>query len=147
MLCGLDYKTGTSWIAINIKTGDLAFLTNYRCDGDAIKTVKFSSRGRLVLDYAMANDDAIPIKNYSSTDDFVKRAFDGKKKYRGFNLVFGNVMTGNFRYIQNQNADPRGPCVLNMDQAVDISKDVCHGMSNGDFNKWQKVHTGRQQMR
>ena len=30
ILCGTDKMTGTTWLALNVKTGALAFLTNYR---------------------------------------------------------------------------------------------------------------------
>lgn len=137
--------TQTTWLAINKRTGDVAFLTNYRCIGNSNQTEKFSSRGNLIFEYVKAGDPSISDKLYQSIDEFEQNIFEGKK-YKGFNLVFGNVFTGTLKYLQNKNKDPMAANQLSVKQAVVIPQNEVQGLSNGDLNKWHKVHVGRVKM-
>ena len=142
ILCGIDVDTQTTWLAINKSTGDVAFLTNYRCIGNSNKTEKFSSRGNLIFEYVKAGDTSITDKLYHSIDEFEQNIFKGKK-YKGFNLVIGNVLNGTLKYLQNKNLDPLADNQLSIEQAEVIKQDEIQGLSNGDLNKWHKVHYGR----
>ena len=67
IICGLDVKTGTSWLALNKSTGDFAALTNYRTIKEDL-TCDYSSRGNLILEYVKIRDKAIKNKKYQSLE-------------------------------------------------------------------------------
>ena len=56
---------------------------------------------------------------------------------RGFNIVYGNVCTGEFFYFQNKNNGtvPQPP--------VKLLKDRIYGLSNGGLDDWDKVARGK----
>jgi uncharacterized protein with NRDE domain len=60
IICGIDVSTGTTWLAFNRLTGDIAFLTNYRTkNNDSQDSKLFETRGTLILEYVKANDSTI----------------------------------------------------------------------------------------
>ena len=56
---------------------------------------------------------------------------------RGFNIVYGNVWTGDFFYYQNKNDGqiPQPP--------VKLLKNKVYGLSNGTLDEWDKVERGK----
>lgn len=97
IICGIDKLTGTTWLAFNKLTGDLAFLTNYRTKTNNLNK-KYVTRGNLILEYVKINDSSISKsdKLYQSIEEYEQKSFG--LLYRGFNLVYGNVLSGEFKY-------------------------------------------------
>ena len=58
ILCGIDVQTGTSWLAINISTGDFAMLTNNRIV-KADEKQAYTSRGNLIMEFVKIRDETI----------------------------------------------------------------------------------------
>lgn len=67
IICGLDKKTGTSWLALNRSTGDFAVLTNFRTVR-ANRPGDYASRGILILEYVKIRDETIKNKKFTSLE-------------------------------------------------------------------------------
>ena len=104
IICGLDILTGTTWLAINIKTGHFAMLTNYRTPNNKVEK-KYESRGNLILEYVKISDASIPAdkKQYQTIDEYIAKAFASDKHYKAFNIVYGNSLEGAFSYWHSPN--------------------------------------------
>ena len=91
-------------MALDNLTGDLALLTNYRTKANDLKK-KYTTRGNLILEYVKIRDSTISDadKLYKTVQEYEKKSFGNL--YRGFNLVYGNVLTGDFKYYQFKNND------------------------------------------
>ena len=66
--------TGTTWLAFNRKTADIAFLTNYRTvSNDSQESKLFETRGTLILEYVKSNDPTIHsnLKKFQSSDEYI----------------------------------------------------------------------------
>ena len=89
-------------MAVNKDTGDLAMLTNYRKLSN-YESKKYVTRGNLILEFAKIRDKSIKDsdKLYKSVDEYEEKSFG--LLYRGFNLVYGNIITGQFKYYQFKN--------------------------------------------
>tara|TARA_B110000285_G_scaffold158523_1_gene176872 strand:- start:1410 stop:1682 length:273 start_codon:yes stop_codon:yes gene_type:complete len=87
---------------VNKDTGDLAMLTNYRTLSN-YESKKYVTRGNLILEFAKIRDKSIKDsdKLYKSVDEYEEKSFG--LLYRGFNLVYGNIITGQFKYYQFKN--------------------------------------------
>lgn len=96
IICGIDVQTNSTWLAYNKLTGDVCFLTNFRNPNNYIQNKKYSSRGFLVIDFVKINDPTIDKKPYDSIESYEKNLLSIET--RGFNIVYGNVNTLNFRY-------------------------------------------------
>jgi uncharacterized protein with NRDE domain len=93
----------------------------------------FSSRGILILEYVKIRDETITAKKYKSLDQYEHEVF--AHKFKGFNLIYGNIITGDFKYRQND--------MFTLTEPVFIQRDVIHGMSNAGINRWDKVDRGK----
>jgi len=102
ILCGFDLQANVTWFAINTFTGDFACVTNHRTLSNWVDK-KYESRGKLVLGYVKLNDPSIKEKEFRDLSEF-HEALD-TKTYKGFNLVFGNVFSGEFFYKHHHNDD------------------------------------------
>jgi len=83
---------------LNKVTGDLAFLTNYRSlrDEEPNSEIVYETRGILILEYVKIRDESLSDKLYQSIEEYERKVF--AKTMRGFNLVYGNILTATFKY-------------------------------------------------
>lgn len=112
-------------------------LTNFRTKAN-YKAKNYVSRGNLILEYVKIRDKSISDsdKLYKSVEDYEEKSFG--RLYRGFNLVYGNALTGDLKYYQFKNSgkeESKSPRLLN--------KDRIYGMSNGGIDLWDKVDRGK----
>ena len=99
VLCGIDLQTGSTWFAVNCATGDFCFLTNFRTPANYNQRGKrYGSRGHLVLEYVKIHDLTITDKKYASVEEYEQALIDTDT--RGFNIVYGNALSGLIRYYQ-----------------------------------------------
>ena len=140
ILCGLDVLTGTTWLAINTQTLDYAMLTNFRTPDNWVNK-PYQSRGHLILEFVKINDDSIPAedKQYQSVAQYETEAFAANKHYKAFNIVWGNVNDGCFKYWHSPNKQQ--PTGENLVQ--ELTANTIYGMSNGGIDKWHKVKVGK----
>ena len=78
ILCGLDKRTGTTWMALNKSQGDFAVLTNYRSiHSRRVEGVDYESRGNLILEYVKIRDESIDKsrKMFKSIEEYEEKAF------------------------------------------------------------------------
>lgn len=132
IICGLDKQTGTTWLALNKISGDFAVLTNFRTIKNH-KPAKYQTRGILILEYVKIRDETIKDKMFQSIEQYEKEVFN--HIYRGFNLIYGNILTGDLKYRKND--------MDSVSEPMEVPKDLLHGMSNGGLNIWDKVHRGK----
>jgi len=93
ILCGVDVLTGTTWFALNKETGNFTCLTNFRTKFNYTRTdLPFKSRGILVMEYAKIDDPDIPSADKMTIEQWTASLKDGA--YKGFNLLYGNVKSG-----------------------------------------------------
>jgi len=69
ILCGVDGPTGTTWLALNKRTGDIAFVTNYLTARNKASK-DYDSRGILVLEYVKIKDPTIDDKMFNSFEEY-----------------------------------------------------------------------------
>lgn len=108
VVCGLDKDTCTTWFAFNKKTGNFACLTNFRTQMNKVKK-DYDSRGRLVLEYVMIDDEDIFEGDRQTMEGFLEKL--RCDTYKGFNLLFGNIFNrerrlsdhGALKVYQDQN--------------------------------------------
>ena len=137
IICGVDAPTQSSWLAYNKMTGDICFLTNYRTPANQ-QPKEYTSRGHLVLEYVKIFDPTIDkeSKAFVNLEDYEKMLFTIVT--RGFNIVYGNVFTREFKYYQFKNSENR-----EMLQSIVIEPGHVYGFSNGGFDEWDKVSRGK----
>jgi uncharacterized protein with NRDE domain len=66
VICGIDVKTDTTWLAINTKTHRVAFLTNFRTKENELER-EWMSRGSLVKQWVDLPEDPSSEKDYISS--------------------------------------------------------------------------------
>ena len=54
------------------------------------------------MDWVRIGDDTVKDKSLQTVEEYEEH-LKTKVKTRGFNLVYGNVLTGQFKYFQYQN--------------------------------------------
>jgi uncharacterized protein with NRDE domain len=117
----------------------VCFLTNFRNPAnDNQPGKKYSSRGFLVIDFVKVNDPDIKDKNFHSLEDYEKNLMSIET--RGYNIIYGNVHTGLFKYYQYHN-NPDG--VRHMIKPLILERGYVYGMSNGSLDEWDKVERGK----
>ena len=94
IICGIDLKTSSiedniynTWLALNIKTGRIAFLTNFRSPKNNVKQ-GWKLRGALVKNWVEVET---PQQELEFTQDLLQNLHSESKDglYKGFNLFFG----------------------------------------------------------
>jgi uncharacterized protein with NRDE domain len=119
---GRDLEAGGTWLAINAR-GRWAALTNFR---DPQLPTGQNSRGELVVQCLTTN---LPLKDWFL--DMTNRA----ECYSGFNLVAGELNTGEIRYFSNT------------ENQIRYLPGGCYAISNGHFNDdWPKNRSLRAQL-
>lgn len=132
--------TKSTWLAYNKHTGDVCFLTNFRTPDNQLQTNKtYSSRGFLVAEYVKIRDLSIDEKKkqFSTVEEY-----EGNLKTiitRGFNIVYGNAFSREFKYFQFKNSANR-----DMLEPLHLDQDKVYGMSNGGLDEWDKVCRGKE---
>jgi uncharacterized protein with NRDE domain len=112
LLAGRDLSAGGTWFGLT-RSGRLALLTNVREPGRQRSDAP--SRGRLVVDWLAAGDDA---------EDFARSLADG---YNGFNLVTADLGRNAWHWISN-----RVPAPVPLPEGI-------HAVSNAAMNApWPK---------
>eukprot|EP01016_Furgasonia_blochmanni_P017474 TRINITY_DN20249_c0_g2_i2.p1 TRINITY_DN20249_c0_g2~~TRINITY_DN20249_c0_g2_i2.p1 ORF type:complete len:368 (+),score=56.69 TRINITY_DN20249_c0_g2_i2:61-1104(+) len=104
---GRDLKFRGSWLALNIKTGNIAFLTNLRGRTNKLNTDPRFSRGALIHDYVKSDFYGgfigTPEEKEKDfvwrTTEYLKGILKNKAEYNGFNLLAGNLIHGRLFYI------------------------------------------------
>ena len=97
---------------------------------------EYKSRGFLITEYVKIRDSDIEVKKFEKEETYVDELVN--MSTRGFNLVFGNVFSGVFKYFRFENS-----CVKTMDKPIVLTKGIAYGMSNGALDAWDKVIRGR----
>lgn len=113
ILAGRDLQAKGTWLGVNIKTGNIAFLTNIPpwLMKSAPKTKNSQSRGNLVSDFLQTDF----FEKYLSNDEkdnegkgvkyamekYLNNILKIKEEYGGFHLFSGNLKTLDFMYINN----------------------------------------------
>lgn len=119
---GRDLQAQGTWLAIN-QFGRWAALTNFR---DPSMPEGATSRGELVVNCL---NSSLPLKGWFS--EIAEQA----DKYSGFNLVAGDLNTGEVRYYSNR------------EQKIRRLPSGCYAFSNGNFNDdWPKNRYLRTQL-
>ena len=139
---GRDVHAGGTWIAVNVKTGNIALLTNVVWKGWKRKG-KSLSRGKLTSNF-LATDFyekwlrtskfELSKQDYSAiARDYCKKILEEKDKYNGFNLIVGNLKALCFWYCGNY---------CSKEMPIEISNGI-HSLSNLDFTrKYEKEKLG-----
>jgi uncharacterized protein with NRDE domain len=83
-----DMIKGGTWIGMNVKNKNIAFLTNSFLKENKEDKVYETSRGSLIFEY---------LKDKESINEFEKRFED----YDGFNIIYGNLIQREFYYYTN----------------------------------------------
>ena len=135
---GRDHKSKGTWLGINIKTGNIAFLTNLPIRFMEAPPSSFVNlwRGLLVSNFLRTDffekycdkvdKDMVTDKNEKGAmENYLKEALENIKDYRGFNLVLGNLKTSEFWFLGNEKIDTK-PSEL---------KEGFHMMTNFPFPK------------
>ena len=73
---------------------------------------------------------------YATIEQYEDEVF--KHNYRGFNLIYGNIVSGDLKFRQKAMSGISEPQI--------IPKDTLHGMSNAGLNIWDKVIRGKSLM-
>lgn len=128
LLAGKDEVQQGTWLGIT-KQGKFAALTNCRqpsTENVSHETKEYlTSRGTLVKNYLIGNQ---------TTSEFAAELKATQKQYDGYNLIFGNILDGQFLHYNNYD-----------NQTKKLSPGT-HGLSNATLNtpwpKVQKVTTG-----
>ena len=112
-------------------------LTNFRTMAN-YESKKYVTRGNLILEYVKIRDKSIndSEKLYKSIEEYEENSFG--LLYRGFNIVYGNVLTGNLKYYQFKNSNNESSM-----SPIELNKDCIYGMSNGGIDLWDKVERGK----
>ncbi|KJE96434.1 hypothetical protein CAOG_06761 [Capsaspora owczarzaki ATCC 30864] len=125
VLGGIDREPGReggTWLGTTTD-GRVAFLTNCR---EASPPPELRGRGGLCANFL--------VDQQASPDKFAHSLASERHEFSGFNLVVGDIQSGNFQYVSNRvNQDYQSvqPCVL-------------HGVSNGVLDEpWPKVTRGK----
>ena len=105
VICGIDKITNSSWLAFNKATGDFACVTNFRTPANQLTKKKYGSRGYLVIEYVKIRDPTIITKRFRTIEEYEENLLEVTTK--GFNLVYGNIFDGTFKYYRNENKDVR----------------------------------------
>jgi uncharacterized protein with NRDE domain len=82
ILCGRDLSAGGTWCGVQVKTGDLAVLTNVFDPNAKPLTSRPLSRGKVVESFIQG--------------EYERRASNAEliphwEQYMGFNMIFGNL--------------------------------------------------------
>mmetsp|Transcript_18377 Transcript_18377/g.20549 ORF Transcript_18377/g.20549 Transcript_18377/m.20549 type:complete len:132 (+) Transcript_18377:248-643(+) len=82
------------------------------------------------------------VQGDQNKDDYSKQIFEKLSKYKGFNLVFGQISDKETEesfllHISNHNQE-----ILDSQEPLIIKPGVIQGMSNGKINEWAKVELG-----
>ena len=148
IVCGLRKATGTAWMALNKVDKDLAVLKNFTTPRNK-QPGQHQTRGILILKCVKIRDPSIDKskKMFQSINEYKSKVFE--PKYRGFNLIYGNVMSGEFKYYQHQNEEEDQKRHQESDGSAlkerprkRVCLDELHGMSNAGSNLWGKVDRG-----
>jgi uncharacterized protein with NRDE domain len=113
----------------------LAVLTNFRTMKNFEKG-DFKSRGILVLEYVKIRDESVSNKTFATIEQYESEVF--KENYHGFNLIYGNILSGELKFRQK--------AMEGISEPQCIPKDTLHGISNADLNCWDKVQRGKSLM-
>ena len=122
---GRDLKEKGTWLAINKKTGNIAFLTNYS-DFNTIFSfqggAKYISRGKLIYDFVRSDfynrkspqegataqeqsssekESLVQEQNSSPIQQYGAAVVESLREYRPFNLIVGNLKSGEFYHVGN----------------------------------------------
>ena len=119
----------------------MCFLTNFRNPANYNqKGKKYSSRGFLVIDFVKLGDDTIPAdsKRFTNYEDY--EANLKVIETRGFNIVYGNIWTGLFKYYQYRNDENKAN---EMKEPLVLERGRVYGLSNAGLDEWQKVIRGK----
>ena len=84
------------------------------------------------------NDDSIKDKKFKSLSEYEESLKQMKTK--GFNLVFGNVKTLEFKYFRYENSEDNLPT---MSEPIKLERNVVYGLCNGPLDSWDKVRRGK----
>lgn len=137
---GKDLCLNGSWMLINVKTGNIAFLTNLCYYGKY--SLQALSRGKLIRDFVSSSfyEESNPTASDTENDDenspqtkekielkireYANIVSINKDKYNPFNLVIGNILQ-------------QEPFLLHVDystgEVIDMASGVLHGLSNSLF--------------
>ncbi|MBM6615122.1 NRDE family protein [Desemzia sp. RIT804] len=134
LLAGQDKLKKGTWLGIT-KQGKFAALTNCRqTSSDHSTETSFeksfsTSRGTLVKNFLIGNQTA---------SEYAAELIDTRDHYDGYNLIFGNILEGNFLHYNN------------FDHQLTTVSPGTHGLSNASLDtpwpKVKKVITGMKQL-
>lgn len=98
VLGGYDPRSKGSWLGVNTKNGNIAFLTNYEFgDPSEVSSGKYT-RGNLIKEFLKSPEGV------SETDE-LRESFEfflsNTERIRGVNLVHGNLKMGEALYASN----------------------------------------------
>lgn len=110
---GRDLKGMGTWLGINIKTGNIAFLTNLRKHilKKIFEAAKPTSRGTLLFNFLKTSfytDRKIELGKCETSEieniiaDYMKEVLKNPNDWEPFNLVLGNIKTMTFKYMNNR---------------------------------------------
>lgn len=148
ILAGRDVVAFGTWLGVNIKTGNIAILTNIKrplWKRVFVRNQGIFSRGRLTSSFLKS--DFFKKRTLSSKDiidpidemieQYMKEIHENKDAFDPFNLILGNLKTMTFRYMNNQH---EGNMPLLLPSGI-------HGMSNSRIEEeWPKVILGKRLM-
>jgi len=97
----------------------------------------YSSRGYLVIEYVKIRDSSIKGKQFQNFAEYETNLISIVT--RGYNIVFGNAFSGDFKYYQFKNQEGE----REMTEPLVLEKGKVYGISNGSLNKWEKVKRGK----
>lgn len=122
LLAGRDFKAGGTWLGVT-RHGKFAAITNFRDPSSYSKHAP--SRGKLVTDYLLGNDDA---------DLYMKNIEKKAERYNGFNLLAGDA--DRLCYYSNRGGD------------IEVLPAGIYGLSNHLLDtSWPKVDKGNKFMK
>jgi len=141
---GRDLSGKGTWLGVNLKTGNVAFLTNLRKPflKKIFEPAKSTSRGTILFNFLKTSfygDRGISLENCDNEEiektivTYMKEILKQAKDYEPFNLVLGNLKSMTFKYMNNRTPE-EFPISL---------EDGPHAMTNCPKNEmWPKSERG-----
>lgn len=129
ILGGRDVLKGT-WLGINIKTGNLAFLTNFSdAEYPIINNFNAVSRGKLIQNFLSTDFPS----SFFSVETYIDFVLKNSKAFNPFNAVFGNVFSNDYFF-----------CDIFGQAKISMEKNQMVGFSNNYYSMhtWPKVTRG-----
>lgn len=137
---GRDNLGGGSWFLFNIKTGNIAFLTNLDDKYCKKESPNAQSRGKVIYNFVRSDYfENNPEESINGTAfEYLKELSKVKDEYNGFNIMVGNLKSEN-------------PSIFHLDfssgKIIEISQNEWVGLSNSPLEQpYEKVVFGVEEL-